>query len=178
MWLLGKLPTVVFGKAVLGALALLLMLMAFEALTRERSMEVGRPMELQWRSLVIPIACALLLTGPLLPAMLGDLFVMPVLWAGVLIAFSVCAYGIDRPLLGVAMGLAAVFFRDLALPYCALCAAITWRQGRRRELALWMLGLAAWMAFFAWHWWQVSELIPPGARRIVKAGSSSARRAS
>ena len=54
------------------------------------------------------------------------------------------------------MGLAAVFFRDLALPYCVLCAAIAWRQGRRRELALWTLGLAAWLAFFAWHWWQIS----------------------
>ena len=151
--------------------------MAFKALTRERSMEVGRPTKLQWRSLVIPIACVLLLTGPLLPTMLGDLFVVPVLWAGVLIALSVCAYGIDRPRLGVALGLAAVFFRDLALPYCALFAAIAWRQGRRRELALWMLGLTAWLAFFAWHWWQISALIPPRSRRIVKAGSSSARRA-
>ena len=75
----------------MGTLALLLMLMAFEALTRERSMEVGCPTKLQWRGLIIPIACVLLLTGPLLPTVLGDLFVVPVLWAGVLIALSVCA---------------------------------------------------------------------------------------
>ena len=68
---------------------------------------------------------------------------MPVLWAGVLVALSVCAYGINRPWLGVAFGLAAVFFRELALPYCLLCAAMAWWQGRRGELAAWTLGLAA-----------------------------------
>ena len=103
----------------------------------------------------VPIACALLLTGPLMPTVLGELFVMPVLWAGVLIALSACAYGINRPYLGVALGLAAVFFRELALPYCVLCAAMALWQGRRRELAVWAIGLAAWLAFFGWHWWQV-----------------------
>ena len=36
VWLLGKMPAVVLGKALLGAMALLLMLMAFEAVARER----------------------------------------------------------------------------------------------------------------------------------------------
>ena len=36
VWLLGKMPAVVLGKALLGALALALMLMAFESLARER----------------------------------------------------------------------------------------------------------------------------------------------
>ena len=27
-----------------------------------------------------------------------------------------------------------------------------------------MLGLAAWLAFFGWHWWQVHELMAAGAR--------------
>ena len=105
----------------------------------------------------------MLLTGPLLPTVLDDLFVVPVLWAGVFIALSVCAYGLNRPYLGVAFGLAAVFFRELALPYCLLGAGIAWWHGRRGELAAWLLGLAAWSAFFAWHWWQVSGLIAPGA---------------
>ncbi len=104
-----------------------------------------------------------MLTGPLLPTVLDDLFVVPVLWAGVLIALSVCAYGLNRPYLGVALGLAAVFFRELALPYCLLAAGIAWWHGRRGELAAWLLGLAAWSAFFAWHWWRVSGLIAPDA---------------
>jgi hypothetical protein len=153
MWLIGRLPAVVLGKAVLGTLALGLILTAFEALAREENNVIRRP-----------VACAVLLTGPLMPCILGDLFVMPVLWAGVLIALSICAYGVDRPRLGVVFGLAAVFFRDLALPYCLLAAGFAWWSRRRGELTAWVLGLAAWAAFFALHWYRVADLITPQAR--------------
>jgi hypothetical protein len=197
MWLLGKLPAVAFGKALLGAMALALMLMAFEALAREEpspgdgsdscgaangpsptdtlTAKMGlyplthfpsahpRGIGPSCQRHAFPVACVLLLTGPLLPTILGDLFVLPVLWAGVLIALSACAYGVNRPWLGVAFGLAAVFFRDLALPYCLVCAAMAWRQGRRSELAVWTFGLFAWLVLFGLHWWRISELIAPGA---------------
>jgi hypothetical protein len=163
MWLLGKLPAVELGKALLGALALLMMAVAFEALSREAYGPHPRPGERVRRVSWAPIACLLLLTGPLLPAVLGNLFVMPVLWAGVLVALSICCYGVDRPRWGIAFGLAALVIRELALPYCLLCAAIAWRQGRRRELSAWMLGLLAWLVLFGLHWWQVSRLIAPGA---------------
>ncbi|KKK52141.1 hypothetical protein LCGC14_3107890, partial [marine sediment metagenome] len=68
-WLIGCMPDVEFGKAMLSGLALVLMLSAFEALARETQNRIRRP-----------IACALLLTGPLMPCVLGDLFVLPVLW--------------------------------------------------------------------------------------------------
>jgi hypothetical protein len=152
MWLVGKMPAMGLGKALLGGLALTLMLMAFEALAREEN-----------NVLLRPAACALLLTGAVLPTILGDLFVMPVLWAGVLIALSACAYGVNRPYLAVAMGLAALFFRELALPYCVLCVAIDWWHGRRGQWVAWMIGLAAWLAFFGLHWWTVSGLIAPDA---------------
>ncbi len=153
MWLIGKMPAVVLGKALLGVLSLALILMAFEAVAREEKNVIRRP-----------VACALLLTGPLMPCVLGDLFVMPVLWAGVLIALSICAYGVGRPRLGLALGLAALFFRDLALPYCLLAAAIAWRTSRRGEMAAWLLGLAAWLAFFTLHCSQVNDLITSQAR--------------
>jgi hypothetical protein len=153
MWLLGKLPAPAWGKAMLGAMALLVMLMAFEAVAREGGSVLRHP-----------LACALLLTGPLLPTIVGDAFFMPVLWAGVLVALSVCAYGTNRPWLGVTCGLAAVVFRELALPYCLVCAAMAWWQGRRRELAAWTLGLAGWLALFVLHCWQVSAWIGPDAR--------------
>ena len=152
MWLIGKLPAAVLGKALICALALALALISFEALAREENNVIRRP-----------AACALLLTGPLMPCALSDLFVMPVLWAGLLIALSICAYGVNRPRLGVALGLAAVFFRELALPYCLLAAAIAWWHGRRKELAVWGIGLAGWLLFFALHWLQVSQLISPDA---------------
>ena len=72
-------------------------------------------------------------------------------------------YGVNRPWLGVAFGLAAIFFRELALPYGLVCVAIAWREGRRSELAAWAVGLLAWLAFFALHWWRVSQVIALGA---------------
>ena len=106
----------------------------------------------------------LLLSGPLLLCVLGDLFVMPVLWAGVLIALSITCYGLNRPAVGVGLGLAAVFVRELALPYCLLAVGLAWRSGQRRELRWWLLGLAAWGAFYAAHCLRVAELIQPGDR--------------
>jgi hypothetical protein len=95
---------------------------------------------------------------------LGDLFVSPGLWAGVFVALSICAYGVGRPGWGVAAGLLAVFFRDLALPYCVLAAGLAYREKRPRELLAWILGLAAWAAFFAWHAAQVAPRVGPDAQ--------------
>jgi hypothetical protein len=189
MWLLGKLPAAAWGRALLGMMSLAMMLMAFEALSRERNrgpcgtaalgcancsaqpraavLHSELALDRTWRrtnASFQPLACALLLTGPLLLTILGDLFVMPALWAGVLVGLSVCAYGLGRPGLGVAFGLAAVFFRELALPYCLLCAVLAWRQAGRTERVAWMLGLLAWLAFFALHCWYVNGLVAADAR--------------
>ena len=178
VWLIGKLPLVEMGKPLLGLMALALLLMAFEAVARELG-------PTQNQSLARPIGCTLLLTGPLMLTIVGDLFVFPELWAGVLVALSACAYGIARPRLGFAFGLAAIFFRELALPYCLVCAAMAWQQGRRRELAAWTVGLLAWLAFFGLHAWQVHQTMPgrrtgPGTRldpiRRGPASSSQPRR--
>lgn len=152
-WVMGWMPAVVLGKGLVCGLGVALLLMAFEAVARERNNAVRQP-----------LACALLLTGPLLPCLLDDLFVMPVLWAGILIALSVCAYGVGRPRLGVAFGLAAVFLRELAMPYCLVATALAWRKRRWGELLAWTVGLAAFGCLFAWHWWQVNALIQPGDR--------------
>ena len=152
MWLIAVLPAPVFGKMLLCLLALALMLTAFAASSREQPNIYRGPLPL-----------ALLLAGPLLPCVLGDLYVLPVLWAGIFIGLSVCAYGLDRPYAGAAAGLAAVFFRELALPYCLLVAALAAHRRRRGELAVWLIGLAAWAVFFALHWLQVKQLIAPDA---------------
>jgi hypothetical protein len=165
IWLIGKLPAPPhrsaagvaapqqwsLGKVLLCLLALAVILTAFAALAREGNL---------WPAL----GCSLLLTGPLMLCVLGDIFVMPVLWAGVLLTLSIGAYGAGRPYCGVVIGLAAAFCRELALPYCLLCAAIAWRHQRRRELAAWAVGLAAWAAYFALHWLRVANLITPDAR--------------
>jgi len=152
-WLIGWMPSVTFGKVLLGGLALGLLLLAFEALAREEDNVIRRP-----------VGCALLLTGPLLLCVLGDLFVMPSLWAGVLIGLSICAYGVDRPRLGMAFGLAAVFLRELAIPYCLVAATMAWWSKRRGELTAWLVGLAAFVVLFGLHAWHVSGLIGPEDR--------------
>ncbi|MGW8256459.1 MAG: hypothetical protein ACWGMZ_03135 [Thermoguttaceae bacterium] len=119
MWMLGHLPLLPLGKYLLGALALAVIISTFVALTREKDY-----------SLCAALLCVILLSGPLLFTVLGVLFVMPVLWVGVLIAFSLMAYGIGRPLLGCALGLGALSMRELALPYCLLCACMSWQRSR------------------------------------------------
>ena len=153
MWMLGKLAHPALGKGLLGLLALAVMVLGFEALAREQGHGLGRP-----------VACALLLTGPFILCVLGNLFVMPMLWAGVLIALSLCAYGLNKPGWGVAMGLLAAFFRDLAIAYCALAAVLAWRERRPKELAAWIVGVVAWGLFFGYHCWRVGPLISADAR--------------
>jgi len=177
MWLIGRLPQVEWGKYILAALSLGLIVFAFEAFAREQGNSIGHG-----------LLCVVLLSGPLLFALLGDLFVMPVLWAGILIAFSACAYGVQRPKLGLGLGLTALFIRELALPYCLLCAGMAWLQRDKKadspifadhasmvpgksgqspqsswEIVGWVFGLTGWMIFYGWHWWQVSGLITPDA---------------
>jgi len=153
MGLIGRMPAIVLGQALLGLLALGLLLAGFEATARDNPGRIGRP-----------LGTALLLTGPLMFCVLADLFAMPVLWAGVLIGLSVAAFGLERPYWGVALGVAAVFFRELALPYAVASAGMAAFAGRRRELLLWTLGLTAWAVFFAWHIAEVMPRIAPDAR--------------
>jgi len=152
MWLIGRLGGIVFGRVVLGALALGLMLLAFEALAHE---DPGA-----W---LRGCGCALLLAGPLLFCVLDGLCVMPVLWAGVCIGLSCCAFGAQRRVWGVVFGLLALVMRDLALPYCLLGAI--WAAWERRwgELTAWAAGLAGWGVWFAWHVSCVLPLIAPDA---------------
>ena len=150
VWLIGVLPHADWGKTLLGLLGLALVVVSFEAIARDGSVRRA-------------IVGACLLTGPLLLAMQDDHFCMPVLWSGTLIGLSIAAYGIHRPHLGVGLGLAAVLFRELALPYALLMAAIALGHRRWRELAAWSAGLAAWLAFFGWHYVQVLPRIGPDA---------------
>jgi hypothetical protein len=179
MWLIGILPTG-WGKMLLMSLALLLLLMAFAAVARDGEILNSLPSPTgrgaggegsmtdpvqpgPYHRLTLPALTVLLLTGPLLFIALDRLYVMPVLWAGVFIALSLCAYGIDRPAWGVFFGILAVFFRELALPYAMVAVAIAAWNRRRRELLFWFLGLTAWTAFYGLHAWNVTAIIPPNS---------------
>lgn len=148
MWLIGNLPDPIMGKAGLCLLALALLLAGYELAYRQSGV-------------VIATASVLLLSGALLPCILGELYVMPVLWSGVLIGLSLCAYGLGYSGWGIAAGLGALVTRELAAPYCLLAAWLAWRAGKRRELATWCAGFAAYGVFYAWHAAQVAAVTGP-----------------
>ena len=77
-------------------------------------------------------------------------------WSGSLIALSLWGYVRDRPMVGFASGLAALFIRELAAPYVGLCALLAAHHHRRQELTGWLIGCAAYGVFYWIHWSHVA----------------------
>jgi hypothetical protein len=144
--LIGALPDKCLGQALLGGAALLLVLCSFGWLCREAGPRAA-------------LGAMLLLNGALLPIALDELFVMPELWAGVLVALSIAAYAQDQPRWGLAAGLAALFFRELAAPYCMLCVVLAARRRRGKEVAVWLAGFVVYGLYYAQHVCRVLALI-------------------
>ena len=88
---------------------------------------------------------------------------MSEIWGGILIALSLGAYGVDRRILGAAAAVAALVFRELALPYCLLGLTLALWQRRRNESIVYLVGLAGWAVFYAVHCWEVSQWVSPTA---------------
>jgi hypothetical protein len=155
MWMLGKLPNPLWGKWILAGLALATLFLAMAAMVDEAGLAVGG-------------ACLVLLGGALLPCFLGELYVMPVVWAGTLIAFSLSAFGAGHRKLGVAVGLATPFVRELALLYPAAMLLMACRERRRGEALVWLLGIATFLGYYGWHASHVSQLVSAGDRSHVE----------
>ena len=151
VWLIGVLPDRVFGKALLCGLALTALVLAFDWLAREGGT-------------VVALIGTLSLCGAMLPCFLGDLFVMPVLWAGFLLLLSLTLLASNRTGLGVASGVAALFVRDLAGPFVVVMLVLAICRRRYREVGYWTGGLVAYGLFFLWHAAQVSGMQTPGDR--------------
>ena len=83
------------------------------------------------------------------------------------IALSLAAFGTNRGRVGVAAGLAALFLRELAAPYCLVCLGLAVYQRRRGEVAAWLVGLTAYGIYFAVHALRVLPLI--GAHDVAHA---------
>jgi hypothetical protein len=76
-------------------------------------------------------------------------------WTGVLIALSLCAYIRRWWTAAAVLGIAAVFTRELAAPYCVACAVLAMAAHRRREAYVWTAGGLAYAVYFAVHLSQV-----------------------
>lgn len=147
MWLIAHLPTPIYGKWILSLCALALLLIATLLMAKLHSV---------WQAAV----CAIAMAGAVLPCLLGKVYISPGLWASILIGLSICAYGLEKPAVAVSLGLAAAFFRELAVGYCLVMGALAVWQRRRVEAVAWVAGLAAFGAFFAWHWTAVQRHAP------------------
>lgn len=148
VWGIGLLPDISLARGLLGLLGLTLICLSFKWLADEDNVNEG-------------LLAVLLLSGALLPCVLGDLVVMSELWAGVLIALSAVGFGLERRNLGIAAGIAALFLRELSAPFCLLCVLLALSERRYRELAYWTIGLAAYAVYFALHTWQVLPRMTP-----------------
>lgn len=72
--------------------------------------------------------------------------------------------------------------RELALPYCVVAVLLALRNGRRAEVRVWVVALAAFAVLFAWHAAVVARyntgtmpaaaqwLDPKGLRFILRSG--------
>jgi hypothetical protein len=154
-WLFAAFPSPLFGQGLLLALALVVVLWTYTLMRAEG---------------IVTAAAAAIFQGTVFAAA-GTVYFSTELWAGVLIALSAAAYARRRTAVGFAAAISALFFRELALPWCAVC----FLQASKRERLAWAVGLVAWGGYFALHASRVAAhlaLIPPssGARSWLALG--------
>jgi hypothetical protein len=141
-WLWGMLPSAAWIRIALVLLSLFALGLAYHA---------------QWRALSPRSAAVgtLLLVGVVGWSLDGDAFLTQEVWAATLILVSFSALALRWDGLAIAAGLAALLFRELALPYCLIAGCVMAWQRRWWAAFGWGAGLALFFAFLAWHIGQV-----------------------
>jgi len=147
-WIAAALPTQAAVDALLQAVALVTLAVSCLWLRRTTSF-------------AITILAAVALAGNLCTCFDPNIFLFSDITAGTLILLSVALYGLRLPLLGFAVGLLALFCRELVAPYVVLCAVMAWRDRRWWEVGGWVAGIVAFAAYFAWHYFEVHAHIGP-----------------
>jgi hypothetical protein len=102
------------------------------------------------------------LLGPLLYAVLPELFLHHDLWAGTLISLSLAAYAKGWKGLSVTSGLLALFLRELTLPFICAMLILAVLEGRRRQALAWSIGIIAFFAILLLHWSMIKAALPVG----------------
>jgi len=106
---------------------------------------------------VIPLA------GSAVYSFIAIIFVMHELWAGILISISLLAHGKGWRKLSVAAGIAALFIRELVLPFVAVMFFASLADRNRKEAVAWLLGALAFFSVLAVHSIQVHDLTQSNA---------------
>lgn len=103
-----------------------------------------------------------MLGSMLVPLMLSDAAVFAEAWAGTFIGLSLACYVRGRWfVLGAGLGIAAVFLREIAVPYALTCGLLALIARRRAESFAWMVGGAAYVVYYTLHAMHVVDQIRP-----------------
>ncbi len=139
-WLLSRLPGPAFEKSVFMGLVLLTVVVCFRYQERTKGLRFAT-----FQTLILAPSLSLL----------GEAYLLGEAWAGVLILFSIVLSAGDRHLASATAGLAALFLRELALPYVLVCLVLAQLGRRTQERNLWLGGLIAYTLYYLLHTNQV-----------------------
>lgn len=156
-WFFALLPGPVWVQVLLLLLCLVALALAYWGETRRSNV-------LQASGLI------LFLTGPFAWCLVQDAFFSQEVWAGTLIVLSLAAYAVGWRPIGVLAGLAALFLRELALPYVLVAAGVALWQRRKGEAAAWIMGLLGFAGLLLWHAQQVQGRITVEDERVFSEG--------
>jgi hypothetical protein len=109
----------------------------------------------------------LFLAGPLIYIVIPGPFLMHEFWAGTLIVLSLALYAHDWRYASALVGLAALFLRELALPFVVVMLILALVEGKAREAMLWIAGIIVFCLEFFIHWSTVSRLITENDKALV-----------
>lgn len=152
LWMLGHLPSIQWAQALLAMLAAsAYLLIVISLLTEPYNSPAGAMGKYPCRSFALAAISAVLLLLSLVGYLAPSSVYFMECWASTLILLSIGAFALNWRGLGIAAGLAALFFRELAFPYLLVCIFIAWRQRRRTELLAWTSGLALYAVYFSLH---------------------------
>ena len=107
------------------------------------------------------VAGFLMLGSTLVPLMLADAVVFAEACAGTVIGLSLALYGRFMYLPAACLALAALFFREIALPYAVTCGLLAIWQRRRAESLFWVAGGFAYLIYYGLHAANVARHIDP-----------------
>jgi hypothetical protein len=148
-WLLSRLPSPLLGNALLALIGLAIVL------ATRRWMAAS---DLRAR---VGVATALMVVSTA-SALVTDVVFMQEVWAGFLIALSVCLFALDRWRTAVAAGLSALAFREFALLPCVVGLALALHRRRWPEVTAWLMGLGVYGALMMWHVAEITRRFLPG----------------
>jgi hypothetical protein len=97
--------------------------------------------------------------GLTLYSVIGIVFFMHELWAGILISMSLFAYGKGWRTLSLTSGILSLFIRELAMPFVAIMFISSLIERKRGEAAIWLFGIVAFCVALFLHSLQVNEFI-------------------